>query len=63
MIEYFLWSTNLLNEAILHYNDSITQSHSFSLIMSYIDESSIDSLSQLDNLSSHLVTQFGIQVR
>ena len=57
MVENLLRRTDLLDEAILHDNDPVPQSHSLCLIMGDIEEGSIDLLAQFDNLCAHLITQ------
>src|SRR5699024_178442 len=57
-----LRSIYLLNNAVLHNNDSCTKSHSFCLVMGYIDDSSAQSLMDLGDLNTHLNTDFCVQV-
>ena len=58
MIKHFLRSTDLLNETVLHDDDTVAKGHSFCLIVRDIDERRVDSLTELDDLSTHLVAQF-----
>ena len=53
---------NLLDKAILHDDNTVTQGHGFGLIVGNIYEGCIDTLAQLNNFSAHLVTQFGVQI-
>ena len=62
MVKNLLRRTDLLDEAILHDNNPVPQSHSLCLIMGDIEEGSIDLLAQFDNLCAHLITQLGVQV-
>ena len=62
MIVNFLRSSYLLNESVLHDDDAVAQGHGLGLVMRDIYERRVDALSQLDELSSHLVPQFGVQV-
>ena len=62
MIEYFLRGTDLLDKAVFHNDDPVTQSHGFDLVVSNVDECCIDLLTQSDDFRSHLPTQLGIKV-
>ena len=62
VIEDFLRSTDLLDITITHDDDSITEGHSLSLVVGNIDKGGIDTLTELDNLCTHLVTQLCIEV-
>ena len=62
MIEYLLRRTDLLDVAILHDNDTIAQRHGFGLVVGNVHKRGVDVLTQLDELSAHLVTQFGVEV-
>ena len=62
MVEHFLGSADLLNEAVLHNDDPVTQGHSLGLVVGNVNEGGVDSLTQLDDLGTHLVTQLGVQV-
>ena len=62
VIKYLLRSANLLNETVLHNDNTITQSHGLGLVVGHVNEGGIDALTQLDNLGAHLVTQLGVQI-
>ena len=62
VIEYFLRSTYLLDETILHNYDTVAKRHSFNLIVCYIYESSVNLLAKSDNLRTHLSAKLRIQV-
>ena len=62
MVEHFLRSANLLDEAVLHDNDTVAQGHSLGLVVGNVDEGGVDALAQLNQLGTHLVTQLGVQV-
>ena len=53
---------DLLNEAVLHNNDSVTHGHSLGLVMSYVDEGGAQLLMELGELGSHLCTELSVQV-
>ena len=53
---------NLLNEAVLHNNDSVTHCHSFCLVMSNVDKCCTELLVELGDLSSHLSTELSVEV-
>ena len=62
MVEDLLRSADLLDEAVLHDDDTVAQGHSLGLVVGNVNEGGVDLLTQLDDLSTHLVTQLGIQV-
>ena len=62
MIEYLLRSSNLLDDTILHDDDAVAQGHSLCLVMSNIEEGGFDSLTQLNDFRTHLVTQLCVQI-
>ena len=53
---------DLLNDTVLHNDDSGSQSHSLGLVMCDVDDGGAQSLVKLGNLGSHLNTELGIQV-
>lgn len=61
-MEHLLRSANLLNKAIAHHDNAIPQSHSLGLVMGDINKRRIDPLTQLDQFSTHRITQFGVQI-
>ena len=60
--EHLLRGADLVDNAVLHDDDPVAQCHGLGLVMRDIHERRIDSLAQLDDLRTHLVTQFCIQV-
>ena len=62
MVEHFLRRANLLNEAILHNDNPVAQSHSLGLVVGNVNEGGVDALTQLNQLGTHLVTQLCVQV-
>ena len=62
MVEHLLGGADLLDEAVLHDDDTVAQSHSLGLVVGHVDEGGVDALAQLDDLGAHLVTQLGVQV-
>ena len=57
-----LRSIYLLDNAVLHNNDSGTKGHSLGLVMCNVDDGGAQSLMQLSDLDTHLYTQLSIQV-
>ena len=53
---------NLLNNAVLHNNDTGTKCHSLGLVMCYVDDGCFKSLMKLGDLNTHLNTEFSVQV-
>ena len=53
---------DLLNNAVLHYDDSGAQCHSLGLVMCYIDDRCAESLMELGDFGSHLNTELRVQV-
>ena len=62
MVENFLRCSDLLDVSITHDDDTIAQGHCFSLVMSNIHERCVNALAQLNDLSTHLVTELRVQV-
>ena len=62
MIEHILRSADLLDITVTHDDNSVAQRHSFGLVMGNVDEGGVDTLTQLDDLSTHLVTELSVQV-
>ena len=62
MIEDILRSADLLNITVTHDDNSVTEGHSFGLVMGDVNKRGIDTLAKLDNLSTHLVTELSIEV-
>ena len=62
MIEDFLRSADLLDIAVAHDDDTIAQGHGFGLVVCNINEGGVDTLTEFDDLSTHLVTQLGVEV-
>ena len=60
MVEYLLRSADLLDDAVLHNNDAVTQGHCLGLVVGDIDKGGVDALAQLDQLGTHLVAQLGV---
>ena len=58
-----LRSIDLLDEAVLHNDDTGTHGHSLGLIVCYIDEGGAELLIQLRNLSSHVSAELCVEVR
>ena len=52
----------LLNETVLHNNDTSSHCHSFCLVMSYVYECCADSLVNLCKLCSHRCTELSVEV-
>ena len=52
----------LLNETVLHNNDTRTHCHSFGLVMRYVYECCAKSLVELGNLRSHRSTELSVEV-
>ena len=53
---------DLLDEAVLHNNDSVTHGHSLGLVMCNVNEGGAESLMKLSDLGSHLCTELSVQV-
>ena len=62
MVEDLLRGGNLLDDAVLHDHDAIAEGHGLGLVVSDVDERTLDLVAQLDELGTHLVTQLGVQV-
>ena len=62
MVEDLLRGGDLLNDAVLHDHDTVTEGHSLGLVVSDVDERALDLVAQLDELGTHLVAQLGVQV-
>ena len=62
MVEDLLRGGDLLDDAVLHDHDTVTEGHGLGLVMSDVDERALDLVAQLDELGTHLVTQLGVQV-
>ena len=62
MVEDVLRRADLLDEAVLHDYDAVAQGHGLGLVVRDVDEGSVDALTQLDDLRTHLVAQLGVQV-
>ena len=62
MIEDILRSADLLNINVTHDDNSVTEGHSFGLVMGDVNKRGINTLAKLDNLSTHLVTELSIEV-
>ena len=62
MIIQVLRRVDLLNEAVLHNNNTVAHRHSFGLVVGNIDEGGAQSQVQLRDLGSHLCTQLCVQV-
>ncbi|MNJ37996.1 hypothetical protein D3C77_328330 [compost metagenome] len=54
--------SSLLNDTVLHNNDTVTHRHSLCLVMRYINTSCFETFNQLCNFRTHLTTEFSIQV-
>ena len=52
----------LLDDAVLHNNDTAGHGHSFGLVMGNVDEGCLQSLMQLGDFSTHRDAQLGVQV-
>ena len=53
---------DLLDDAVLHNNDTVAHGHSLGLVVGNVDEGGSQLLVQLDDLGAHGGTQLGIQV-
>ena len=62
MVEHLLGRADLLDDAVLHDDDPVAQGHGLGLVMGNVNEGSIDPFTQLDDLSTHLVPELGVQV-
>ena len=61
-VEHFLGRTDLLDVAILHDDDPVSQGHGLGLVVGHVDEGGIHPFAQEDDLGAHLVAQLGVQV-
>ena len=62
MVEDLLRRGDLLDNAVLHDHDTVTEGHSLGLVVSNINERALDLVAQLNELGTHLVTKLGVQV-
>ena len=62
LIIQVLWVIHLLDDAVLHNDDSGTQCHGLCLVMGNVDNGGLQSLVKLGNLNTHLASQLCIQV-
>ena len=62
MVEDLLRGGDLLDDAVLHDHDTVTEGHSLGLVVSNINERALDLVAQLNELGTHLVTKLGVQV-
>ena len=62
MVEDLLRGGDLLDDAVLHDHDTVTEGHGLGLVVGDVDEGALDLVAQLDELGTHLVTQLGVQV-
>ena len=62
MVEYLLRGGDLLDDAVLHDHDTVTEGHSLGLVVGNVDERTLDLVAQLNELGTHLVTKLGVQV-
>ena len=62
MVEHLLGRAHLLNEALLHDDNPVSQRHSLGLVMGDIDEGRVHLLAQLEDFRAHLVAELGVQV-
>ena len=62
VIEDFLGSADLLDITVAHDDDTITERHGLSLVMGNVNEGGVDTLTELDDLSTHLITQLCVEV-
>ena len=62
MVEDFLRRGDLLDDAILHDHDTVAEGHGLGLVVGNVDEGALDLVAQLDELSTHLITELGVQV-
>ena len=62
MVEDLLRGGDLLDDAVLHDHDAVTEGHSLGLVVSNINERALDLVAQLNELGTHLVTKLGVQV-
>ena len=60
MVEDLLRRGDLLDNAVLHDHDTVAEGHGFGLVVSNIDERTLDLVAQLDELGTHLVTKLGV---
>ena len=62
VVKDLLGRADLLDEAVLHNDDAVTQRHRLRLVVGDVDKRGVDALAQLDDLGAHLVTQLGVQI-
>ena len=62
MVENFLRCTDLLNITVAHDDNAVAEGHGFGLVVCNIDKGGVDPFTQFDNLGTHLVAQFGVEV-
>ena len=62
MVEHLLRRTDLLDIAVLHDDDPVAQRHGLGLVVRDVDEGGVDALSELDDLGTHLVAKFCVQI-
>ena len=56
------WGADLLDEAVAHDDDAVTERHGLRLVVGDVDECGVDAGAELDDLSAHLVTELGVEV-
>src|SRR5262249_38949487 len=61
IINFHGW-TDLLDKAIAHDYDTVPHGHGFHLVMGHINHRGIETLVELDQLSTHIDPQLGVQV-
>ena len=57
-----LRGADLLDEAVAHDDDAVTERHGLRLVVGDVDECGVDAGAELDDLSAHLVTELGVEV-
>ena len=62
MVKDLLRRADLLDDAVLHNDDTVAQSHGLRLVVGHVDKGGVDALAQLDQLCPHLVAELGVQV-
>ncbi len=62
LFKNLLGGADLLDEAVLHNDDTVAQGHGFGLVVSHIDEGGADLLAKLNELRTHLVAELGVQI-
>jgi len=62
VVKDLLRRADLLNDAVLHNDDTVAQSHGLRLVVGHIDKGGVDALAQLDQLCPHLVAELGVQI-